>query len=90
MATRDAPHGATYYIPRARRLTWYGGQSDIARASTGEEIFEAIQEAWSVPLSRGGKVLALTIPQTKVKVAWVTGKRDEINDNILSHSEPNV
>ena len=64
--------------------------SDIARDTTSEEIFEALKEAWDTPLSRGGKVLALTVPETRAKVTWATFKRAEINDSILSHETTNL
>lgn len=64
--------------------------SDIARPSTSDEILEAIREAWDVPLQRGGKVLALTIPETKAKPVWVINKRKDINQSILSTELQNV
>ncbi|SPN96773.1 related to esterase [Cephalotrichum gorgonifer] len=66
------------------------GTNDIGRGWDAGEILSALREAWDIPLSKGSKVLALTIPETSSKAAWAIAKRNEVNAGILSHKDPNV
>ncbi|KAL2266645.1 hypothetical protein VTJ83DRAFT_5997 [Remersonia thermophila] len=52
-----------------------GGTNDISRGFSPADIFDALKKVWDVPLSRGCKVLALTVPE-----AGLHGKlRDEVD-----------
>lgn len=70
-------------------LTW--GVSDLAYYSeTPLRILDALRAAWTVPLSRGIKVLALTVPESATRVRQVIAARRELNKAILAHTEPNL
>lgn len=70
-----------------------GGTNDLAFQFTAEEIYKALRDVWDVALSKGGRVLACTVPE-----AGATGKigervkarRDELNDLILNHRQENL
>ncbi|KUI66694.1 hypothetical protein VM1G_01353 [Cytospora mali] len=69
-----------------------GGTNDLAYQYTSEEIYKALRDCWDVALSKGGRVLACTIPEAGVrgKVGEkVKAKRDAINDLIRSHRQEN-
>jgi hypothetical protein len=55
-----------------------------------DTMYNAFQSNWDIPLAKGAKVLALTIPESKAKPAWVVKNRSEINASILSHKEFNL
>ncbi|KAK8044737.1 hypothetical protein PG993_004761 [Apiospora rasikravindrae] len=50
-----------------------GGTNDLGWGLSEKDIFEALQKCWDIPLSKGGKVLALTIPECE----YQNSKSDE-------------
>ncbi|KAL3418641.1 GDSL-like Lipase/Acylhydrolase [Phlyctema vagabunda] len=69
-----------------------GGTNDLTWHHEGEEIYEALQKVWEIPLSNGTKVLALTVPECGVQPLCspeLAARRDLLNQYIRSHSEEN-
>ncbi|OAQ81905.1 GDSL-like Lipase/Acylhydrolase [Purpureocillium lilacinum] len=67
-----------------------GGTNDLAYYSeTPLRILDALRAAWAIPMSRGIKVLALTVPESATRVRQVITARRELNKAILAHTEPN-
>jgi hypothetical protein len=50
-------------------------------------IFEALKKAWDEPLSRGSKVLALTVPDTQYNKAPLVTKRNQLNALIMGYKK---
>ena len=70
-----------------------GGTNDLAFQFTAEEIYKALRDVWDVALSKGGRVLACTVPEAGVRgqVGERTKKRrDELNELILGHRQENL
>lgn len=55
-----------------------------------EDMYKNFRSSWDIPLAKGSKVLALTIPESQAKPAWVVKNRTEINSSILKHKEFNL
>lgn len=53
------------------------------------KIYASLQKIWSIPLSKGSKVLALTVPECRAKPEAIVRKRDELNLSIMTHQAPN-
>ncbi|KAI1166508.1 SGNH hydrolase-type esterase domain-containing protein [Nemania serpens] len=66
-----------------------GGTNDLGWGKPADAIIEGLKRVWDIPLSKGGKVMALTIPETKGKFPTVTERRNEINDVIRSYEKDN-
>ncbi|KAI0139334.1 SGNH hydrolase-type esterase domain-containing protein [Xylariaceae sp. FL1272] len=64
-----------------------GGTNDLGWGRTAVQIIEGLQRTWDIPLSRGGKVLSLTVPETKGNFRGVNERRDEVNDAIRSYEK---
>lgn len=64
--------------------------SDIGTARSAQDTFEALEECWDKVLSKGSKLLALTIPECAVQMPWLDESRKELNEMILSHQEPKL
>lgn len=60
--------------------------SDIGMGVPIEKTFEALKKIWDSALVKGTKVLALTIPETRTRIA----ARDKLNSMILSHKAKNL
>lgn len=70
-----------------------GGTNDLAFQFTAEDIYKALRDVWDVALSKGGRVLACTVPEAgaKGKIGErVKARRDELNELILSHRQENL
>lgn len=70
-----------------------GGTNDLAFQFTAEDIYKALRDVWDVALSKGGRVLACTVPEAGVRGKIgerVKGRRDELNELILSHRQENL
>lgn len=70
-----------------------GGTNDLAFQFTAEEIYKALRDVWDVALSKGGRVLACTVPEAgaKGKIGErVKARRDELNEWILNHRQENL
>ncbi|KAI1339348.1 SGNH hydrolase-type esterase domain-containing protein [Xylariaceae sp. FL0016] len=66
-----------------------GGSNDLTWNKNAPDIIEALQQAWDVALSEGGKVLALTVPEYRAKVQKICDRRQDVNKAILTYSLPN-
>lgn len=69
-----------------------GGTNDLAFSHTAVEIYRALRDCWDVALSKGGRVLACTIPEAGVRGRRgeeVKARRDEVNELIKSHKQEN-
>ncbi|KAI0018435.1 SGNH hydrolase [Xylariomycetidae sp. FL0641] len=65
-----------------------GGTNDLGFGTPVDQIIESLKQIWDIPLSKGGKVLALTIPETKHHQPNLIAKRDEINQAIKVYEKP--
>lgn len=65
-----------------------GFSSDIGSSIAVDDIFEKLKETWEVPLNRGSKVLALTVPRATVdsSLPKLVQQRNAVNDRIKSYS----
>jgi hypothetical protein len=63
--------------------------SDLAYMVPPSTMYKGFQFNWGIPLSKGSKVLALTIPESQTRSAWVVQNRSEINASILNHKQSN-
>ncbi|CAM1506812.1 Fc.00g064530.m01.CDS01 [Cosmosporella sp. VM-42] len=66
-----------------------GGTNDLGYGISAAKIYQALQTVWSISISKGSKVLALTVPECESKSERLVQRRDELNLNILTHQEPN-
>ncbi|KAK7744844.1 hypothetical protein SLS53_003077 [Cytospora paraplurivora] len=69
-----------------------GGTNDLACQSTAGGIYRALRDCWDVALSKGGRVLACTIPEAGVRGKAgerVKARRDELNELIRGHRQEN-
>lgn len=67
-----------------------GGTNDLAFQYSAEQIFAGLRDVWAVPLSKGGRVLACTVPEAGVKGAVgerTKRRRDELNGLIRTHRQ---
>lgn len=55
-----------------------------------DEIWEALQKVWEIPLSNNTKVLALSVPECGVCDPIQTPRRDKLNNYILNHKAKNL
>lgn len=70
-----------------------GGTNDLAYQYTTEEIYKALRDCWDVALSKGGRVLACTIPEAGIRGKagqQAKARRDELNGLIRSHRQENL
>ncbi|KAI0007039.1 SGNH hydrolase-type esterase domain-containing protein [Xylariaceae sp. FL0662B] len=75
-----------------RRFDWtivLGGSNDLTRNKRAGDIIEALQGIWDIPLSEGGKVLAMTIPECRANTKKTNDQRNEVNTAIKEYSNPN-
>ncbi|KAF2970183.1 hypothetical protein GQX73_g3382 [Xylaria multiplex] len=63
--------------------------SDLGWGKPADQIIEGLKRAWDIPLSKGGKVLALTILETKGIFRSISERRREVNDAIKSYERDN-
>lgn len=63
--------------------------SDLGRHRAPEDVYIALQDAWTVALSANSKVLALTVPECHARVDWLNENRAQVNHMIKRHQEPN-
>lgn len=64
-------------------LTSHG--SDIAWRSEADAVLAALKKTWDVPLSKGGRVLALTVPECDGYNTRVDATRSELNKDIKAY-----
>lgn len=70
-----------------------GGTNDLAFQLTAEDIYRALRDVWDVALSKGGRVLACTVPEAGVRGKIgerVKARRDELNELIKGHRQENL
>ncbi|KAI1799088.1 SGNH hydrolase [Daldinia bambusicola] len=66
-----------------------GGTNDLGWGCPVEDIVAGLKRTWEIPLSKGSKVLALTIPDTRARYKGVNERRDEVNTAIKEYKKPN-
>ncbi|KAH6980681.1 SGNH hydrolase-type esterase domain-containing protein [Ilyonectria sp. MPI-CAGE-AT-0026] len=66
-----------------------GGTNDLGRLLSVDKVFHALESHWNTAIGNGSKVLALTVPECKAKPEWLVVNRNELNQQIMSHSRPN-
>ncbi|KZL69126.1 GDSL-like lipase/acylhydrolase, partial [Colletotrichum tofieldiae] len=66
-----------------------GGTNDLAYNVPPERIFESLRRVYDSAIAKGGKVLALTVPECAVKDDELDSRRRRLNNTILSHQSPN-
>lgn len=67
-----------------------GGTNDLAWKVSPNDVVDGLRRTWGISLSRGGKVLALTIPEVGVGYfPQVDEARDDINEAIREYKRPN-
>ncbi|KAI1180648.1 GDSL-like Lipase/Acylhydrolase [Nemania sp. FL0916] len=66
-----------------------GGTNDLGWGRPADAVIEALKGVWDIPLSKGGKVLALTIPETARKFSTIIERRDEVNEFIKTYEKEN-
>ncbi|KAH7163174.1 SGNH hydrolase-type esterase domain-containing protein [Dactylonectria estremocensis] len=64
------------------------GTNDMAYGISPTSVYESLQKAWDIPLSKGSKVLALTVPECEARSERVDKRRDELNRSIMTHRQP--
>ncbi|KAK4171619.1 SGNH hydrolase-type esterase domain-containing protein [Triangularia setosa] len=71
-----------------------GGTNDLAFSIPPQEIFKKLTEVWDVPLRRGCKVLALTVPDATMTEgrlkARIDADRKALNELIMGYKKPNL
>uniref|UniRef100_A0A8H7TKU5 SGNH hydrolase-type esterase domain-containing protein n=1 Tax=Bionectria ochroleuca TaxID=29856 RepID=A0A8H7TKU5_BIOOC len=75
-----------------RRYDWVimlGGTNDLGSVISEDRILEALEDRWAKVLSKGGKLLALTVPECHSRPGWLVERRALLNDDILAHEAPN-
>ncbi|KAI0871265.1 GDSL-like Lipase/Acylhydrolase [Hypoxylon argillaceum] len=66
-----------------------GGTNDLGWGRPVDAIIEGLKRIWDIPLSKGSKVLALTVPETQGKFRDIIEKRGEVNDTIRTYEKEN-
>ncbi|POR36519.1 Uncharacterized protein TPAR_03209 [Tolypocladium paradoxum] len=75
----------------ARSYDWVimlAGTNDLP-SFPAHKIMSALQAHWNIPLAKGSKVLALTVPEGRVRFDWLENARRQLNSCILAHKQPN-
>lgn len=67
-----------------------GGTNDLCQNSLPKDIYQALQKVWSIPISHGTKVLALTVPEIGQCSKNIAKRREKLNALILNLQEENV
>lgn len=70
-----------------------GGTNDLAFAFDPHSVFHALRRVWAVPLSKGGRVLACTVPETGVKGGRgkaLQEQRNTLNSMIKQRQQENL
>ena len=67
-----------------------GGTNDLGWGVPAADVIEGLKATWDVPLRRGGKVLALTVPEVRHERPATDEARDEINAAIKAYDRPNL
>ncbi|KAG5998220.1 hypothetical protein E4U54_002240 [Claviceps lovelessii] len=65
------------------------GSNDLAYRVPPENMYEAFRLNWNVPLGKGSRVMALTIPDAKPRPPWVVEDRNKVNELIRNHKQRN-
>lgn len=67
-----------------------GGTNDLALGVEPDRVFESLRKVWAVPLSKGGRVLACTVPDAGTKRQQDVDARSELNGLIRGHRQENL
>ncbi|KAI1371690.1 SGNH hydrolase [Hypoxylon crocopeplum] len=66
-----------------------GGTNDLGWGCAVDDIVAGLKRTWDIPLSKGKKVLALTIPDTRARYKNIKECRDEVNTAIKEYKRKN-
>ncbi|KAF3010448.1 hypothetical protein E8E14_002127 [Neopestalotiopsis sp. 37M] len=66
-----------------------GGTNDLGWGHPTDKVLEELEKVWEIPLSRGSKVLALTIPESKHVSEKLIAARKTVNDGIKAYNRQN-
>ncbi|KAI8963279.1 SGNH hydrolase [Daldinia sp. FL1419] len=66
-----------------------GGTNDLGWGRPVDDIIASLKQTWDIPLSKGGKVLALTVLDTRARNKDILERRNEINTAIKEYKKPN-
>ncbi|KAF6841356.1 GDSL-like Lipase/Acylhydrolase [Colletotrichum plurivorum] len=66
-----------------------GGTNDLVLNIPPERIFESLKRVWDSAISKGSKVLALTVPERSTKNESLNDRQRQLNNAILKHKSPN-
>jgi lysophospholipase L1-like esterase len=67
-----------------------GGTNDLGWGKDPAGIIDGLKKTWDIPLRKGSKVLALTIPETKYRAENLPARRAEVNRGIMAHRCSNL
>ncbi|KAI2606552.1 SGNH hydrolase [Hypoxylon sp. NC1633] len=67
-----------------------GGTNDLGWGCDEELIIQGLKRTWDFPLSKGCKVLTLTIPDTRAKFREIQERREKVNKAIREYKKQNV
>ncbi|KAK6083035.1 GDSL-like Lipase/Acylhydrolase [Seiridium cupressi] len=63
--------------------------SDVGWGLSADKVLQSLKKVYGIPLSKGGKVLALTVPETRLENKNLDERRTAVNDGIKSHKQQN-
>ncbi|KAL7628377.1 hypothetical protein AAE478_002579 [Parahypoxylon ruwenzoriense] len=66
-----------------------GGTNDLGWGCRVDDIIAGLKRTWDIPLSKGSKVLALTIPDTRARYGDIAQRRDTVNKAIKDYKRQN-
>ncbi|KAM0806949.1 putative SGNH hydrolase-type esterase domain-containing protein [Seiridium cardinale] len=66
-----------------------GGTNDVGWGFSADKVLQSLKKVYDIPLSKGGKVLALTVPETRLENNDLDERRNAVNDGIKSHKQQN-
>lgn len=65
-------------------------RSDIVWNCAAEQVLQSLMKVYDIPLSKGAKVLALTIPECRLVDEDLDNTRDAINEGIMTCKRQNL
>ncbi|KAI1855439.1 hypothetical protein JX266_000304 [Neoarthrinium moseri] len=77
---------------RQREFEWtivLGGTNDLVWSCRPDTLLNSLKELWDIPLSHGGKVLALTIPEINADIPGLEFSRKAVNLGIKNYKKQN-
>ncbi|KAI0476080.1 SGNH hydrolase-type esterase domain-containing protein [Xylariaceae sp. FL0804] len=65
-----------------------GGSNDLTWNKKPEAIVPALEQAWDLALSEGCRVLAMTVPEYRARIAKISDRRDAVNRAVMAFDRP--